>query len=664
MARFTRIVAPAVLIATALAALTVGLLVGGGAAEQPIADPGDTVRWGLPVVTVLLNLSVAGTLGALALAAFALSPSPRRGAAGEFDRALDIAAGSAAVWTVAAATSAFFTFMTIYLEPITFDDRFGQLLARFLTTTELGKSWLWAVLIAAVVTVLCFAVRNRTVLLFVTALAMAGVVQLSSQGHAGGTADHDAAVTALWMHMVGAAVWLGGLLTIVLLKKNLGHTRLLVVLERYSSLALVCFVVVAASGYVSAEIRVGQLENLATPYGLLVLAKVAALVALGAFGAFQRQFLIRRMSASAEPGRGLFWWMVTAELAFMGVASGVAAALGRTAPPQAEIVVAETAAPTPAELLTGKPLPAPIEPSTWFTAWNLDPLWSLVCGFLAFFYLAGVWRLRRRGDRWPVYRTVLWLVGVAVLFYVTCGPMNVYQDYLFSVHMLAHMMLTMLIPVLLVPGAPVTLALRTIERRTDGSRGAREWIMLAVHSRYMRVLTNPIVAAIIFAGSLWLFYFTPLFSWAVTDHVGHYWMLVHFLASGYLFALVLIGTDPIPYRAPYPARLMVLLATMAFHAFFGLAIMSSEGLLLADWYGAMGWGTDALADQRVGGGIAWSVGEIPTVALAIIVAIMWSRSDAKESKRKDRQEDRSGDAELAAYNAMLAAQAERDTTAR
>lgn len=660
MVRLTRIVAPAVLIAAAIAALVVGLLVGGGAAEQPIADPGDTVRWGLPIVTVLLNLSVAGTLGGLALAGFALSPTRRRESPGEFDLALDIAAGSAAVWTVAAGTSAFLTFLTIYLEPITFDDRFGQLLARFLTTTELGQSWLWAVVIAAGVTVLCFAVRNHTLVLFVAALALAGLVHLSSQGHAGGTADHDAAVTALWMHMAGAAVWVGGLLGIVLLKKSLGSDRLLTVLERFSSLALVCFVVVAASGYVSAEIRVGQLENLASPYGALVLAKIAALIALGGFGAFQRQFLIRRMHAAAEPGRGLFWWLVTAELAFMGLASGVAAALGRTAPPQAEIVIAETVAPTPAELLTGKPLPDAPDVATWFTAWDLDPLWSVVSGFLAFFYLAGVWRLRRRGDQWPVYRTVLWLIGIVGLFYVTCGPLNRYQDYLFSVHMLAHMMLTMMIPLLLVPGAPITLALRAIKRRTDGSRGPREWIMLTVHSRYMRVLTNPIVAAVIFAGSLWVFYFTPLFSWAVTDHVGHYWMLVHFLASGYLFVLVLIGTDPIPYRAPYPMRLVVLLATMAFHAFFGLAIMSSEGLLLADWYGAMGWGTDALADQRMGGGIAWSVGEIPTVALAIIVAIMWSRSDARETKRTDRQADRSGDAELAAYNAMLAAQAERD----
>jgi putative copper resistance protein D len=99
---------------------------------------------------------------------------------------------------------------------------------------------------------------------------------------------------------------------------------------------------------------------------------------------------------------------------------------------------------------------------------------------------------------------------------------------------------------------------------------------------------------------------------------------------------------------------------MAFHAFFGLAIMSGTGLLLSDWYGAMGWGTDALADQQLGGGIAWSVGEIPTVALAITVAVQWARSDEKESRRRDRHADRTGDAELEAYNARLAAIAEQD----
>jgi putative copper resistance protein D len=210
--------------------------------------------------------------------------------------------------------------------------------------------------------------------------------------------------------------------------------------------------------------------------------------------------------------------------------------------------------------------------------------------------------------------------------------------------------------VLLVPGAPITLALRAIRKRTDHSRGAREWIMLLVHSRYFSILSNPVVAAVLFAGSLLVFYYTPVFSWATTNHIGHQWMIIHFLFVGFLFVQTMIGVDPMPRRAAYPIRLIILLATMAFHAFFGLAILSGSGLFLADWYGAMGWdtGVAAIDDQRAGGGIAWSVGEIPTVTLAIVVAVLWYRSDTRESKRYDRKADRDGDAELVDYNAMLA----------
>ena len=132
-------------------------------------------------------------------------------------------------------------------------------------------------------------------------------------------------------------------------------------------------------------------------------------------------------------------------------------------------------------------------------------------------------------------------------------------------------------------------------------------------------------------------------------------MVIHFLVAGFLFAQVLVGIDPIPRRPPYPLRLLLLLATMAMHAFFGLSLVTGEALLLADWYGAMGrtWGLAPLADQQAGGGIAWSVGEIPTVALAILVAVMWSRSDARDAKRQDRAADRDDDAALKAYNEML-----------
>ena len=264
-------------------------------------------------------------------------------------------------------------------------------------------------------------------------------------------------------------------------------------------------------------------------------------------------------------------------------------------------------------------------------------------------------RLRKRGDKWPIHRSVLWVAGMLLLFYVTNGGVNVYEKYLFSMHMLGHMTLSMMVPLLLVPAAPITLIMRAVAKRQDGTRGSREWVLLAVHSKIGSFLANPIVAALLFAGSLWVFYYSPLFRWATVDHIGHEWMIAHFLITGYLLVQALIGVDPVPYRFPYPFRLLLLLAVMAFHAFFGLAMMTGNGLLLADWYGAMGrpWGVSAIEDQQAGGGIAWSVGEIPTVILAIAVAIQWSKQDKKETTRRDRTADRTNEAELGEYNAML-----------
>ena len=156
----------------------------------------------------------------------------------------------------------------------------------------------------------------------------------------------------------------------------------------------------------------------------------------------------------------------------------------------------------------------------------------------------------------------------------------IYSLFLFSVHMLAHMILSMAIPLLLVLGTPVTLAARAIEPRKDGSRGAREWILGAVNSRYLKVLGHPLVAAPLFGLSLIVFYYSPLFAWALEDHLGHVWMTAHFLLTGYLFNLVLLDADPHPHRPRYPLRLVVVLATMAFHAFFGLGFVSVSSFLL------------------------------------------------------------------------------------
>jgi putative copper resistance protein D len=157
-----------------------------------------------------------------------------------------------------------------------------------------------------------------------------------------------------------------------------------------------------------------------------------------------------------------------------------------------------------------------------------------------------------------------------------------------------------------------------------------------------------------------VFYYTGLFELSLRTYLGHLGMVVHFVLAGYLFVNALVGVDPSPHRPAYPQRLLLLLGTMAFHAFFGVTLMSGEVLLVPDWFGVLGrdWGPSALADQQRGGAIAWGIGEVPTIALAVIAALSWARDDERVARRRDRRVDRDGDGELDEYNAMLARLAE------
>ncbi|WP_245822879.1 cytochrome c oxidase assembly protein [Brachybacterium avium] len=169
-------------------------------------------------------------------------------------------------------------------------------------------------------------------------------------------------------------------------------------------------------------------------------------------------------------------------------------------------------------------------------------------------------------------------------------------------------------------------------------------------------MSAPPVAGVIFAGSLVIFYFSPLFELAMYDHLGHVLMTVHFLASGYLFAWVLIGIDPSTRPINPVLKLITLLATLAFHAFFGVALVSATWLVAERWYLELGmYSVDRLAlIQTRGGTIMWAISEVPTVGYAIIVAVLWMQSDDRRARQYDRKAERDGGAELAAYNAYLA----------
>ena len=627
--------------AATLLAVLIGLAIGGGAAALQFSDPGVMVRYGTPIAKALMNLGMAIAIGSLVFAAFAANEK-----SAVLRKLLNLSSAGAALWAVAGSVHFVLSFVSVSGASFSLEETFSQGLLVYATEIELGISLALNLAAAFLISILTLSISGLFGTAVTTAIGLLSLVPLALIGHAAGTENHSLAVNSLGMHLVGVVTWVGGLIALFALRKDvLGEAKDMV--GRYSSLALASFVIVGVSGLGSSYVRIPSAEGLFSPYGQMLLIKVVLLVILGSFGALYRARILSNLSA-----KGGFFKLALLEISIMGLALGMGTALARTAPPvdQGEFVV-----PTPAQLLTGEPLPPEFGFQTFFTEWKLDILWAFIALWAIGAYLLGVKKLKDRGDTWPIARTISWVAGMLLLIFTTSGSLNVYQEYLFSIHMIAHMTLTMAIPVLLVPGAPVTLLMRAVQKRADSSRGVREWVLWAVLTKYGEFISHPLVAAVNFAASLVVFYFTPLFEWATREHIGHQWMIFHFLITGYLFVQSLIGIDPGPNRVAYPIRLVMLIGVMAFHAFFGLALMGGSSLLLPDWFGAMGrtWGLPPLEDQQNGGAIAWGIGEIPTIILTIIVSVQWFKQDNRDSKRLDRASDRSGNQDLADYNQML-----------
>ena len=651
---------PLVLAAVAVVAVVIpaGLL--GGAFAAPVSgmpDAGAIVRWGLPVVRAIHDLAAASTVGLLVVAATII---PEARSTARRVTATRYAAASGVVWVVAGLVGLVFSFASMSGSSLT-DPTFGAQLQTFVFQLESLRVAAISSTMALAVTIGAAVVRRRSAMVSLAALSVLAMLPLSLTGHASGAASHDTAVNALALHLVAAVIWVGGLLALAMLRPMLGAT-LAVSVRRYSTLAGWCFVAVAVSGAASAWIRVGSIGSLATTYGALVILKVIALVVLGIAGWAQRSRVVDRIATDPLAGR-LFGRLAIIELVVMGAAFALGTALSRSAPPVPNTPVVTTDA---AYSLTGYPAPAgPLLGSDWLTVWRIDWLWFGVSVVAVALYLAGVQRMRARGDSWPVLRTIGWVLGWAIFAWATCGAPGVYGSVLFSIHMLMHMTVSMSAPILMVLAAPVTVALRTLTPRHDNTLGPRELLLGLVHSRFLGVIGNPVVAAAIFFGSLVIFYFSPLFELALRTHTGHVLMTAHFLLVGYLFVWVLVGIDPGPKRWPPSLRLIILFVTISFHAFFGVALTTGTTLLAPTFYTNLHlpWAVDLLADQRNGGAVAWGVGELPTLILALLVTLAWVRSDAVETRRLDRQADRDDDADLKAYNAHLAAISKRSSPA-
>ena len=254
-------------------------------------------------------------------------------------------------------------------------------------------------------------------------------------------------------------------------------------------------------------------------------------------------------------------------------------------------------------------------------------------------YVVGVRRLRARGDRWPVGRTIAFLGGgLGTIAVATLSGLAAYDTSLFAVHMVQHMLLSMVATVFLALGAPVTLALRTLPR---GPRGV---LLRVLHSRFAEVMSFPLIPWVLFVASPFALYFSGWYAATLDSAVLHELLHVHFLLVGSLFFWPLLGVDPVPGRSGHPFRMLLVAATLPFHAFLGVAIMSVEpdgrGLLAGEHYLPLHGLAESVYQQQLGGGLLWASGDVIGLMFLAVLLTQWMRASEREAAREDRRLDR------------------------
>ncbi|REE99038.1 cytochrome c oxidase assembly protein [Thermomonospora umbrina] len=499
-----------------------------------LSGEGAVTRWGLPLAKTAMDGAGVVTVGA-ALMAVVLLPGAD-GRLGEAARAWTTVASRAALaWAVAAVVTLVFRASSVFGVPVTdvLGGRFGEFVD-FASGNAPGLGPAVVAVLSAAASMLARGAATAGRGAWTLAVASAALLPPALTGHSASSPDHDLASTAVAVHVVAPALWVGGLLAVCVhaLRRRPDAD---VAAGRFSRMALWCYLVLAVAGVAAAVSRLPSPADLvAGPYGMLILVKCVLLSVLGLIGHRHRTSTLPRLRAGNP---GAFVRLAVGELTVMGVAIGVAVALSETPPPET---------PLPADPLTravGFPVPPPITVVDVALRWRLDLAMCLIAAVFAGLYAAGVLRLRRDGVRWPVRRTLAWCAGVLLLVVVTQSGLAKYARVMFSMHLLQNMALAGPVPLLLLLGSPLTLARRALRPAAiPGDRGPREWLAALSGSRAARFSALPPVAAVISIAAVYAPYTTPLYETAMEIPLGHSAMSLGYLALGCLCLNGLLGS--------------------------------------------------------------------------------------------------------------------------
>jgi putative copper resistance protein D len=608
----------------------------------------------VPIVKDLNLIAMITAIGLLYAIGFLLTES-RGVLSTESHRIKALAVLASMVWVVTV-IGGIFTEVANLLGAGLLDAFNTEVIRDYLFGTGLGRNQLFQ-LIAGIMTIVLIA-RAKKVgsIYFALALTMAAILLPLFSSHEASAGSHGLAIGSLLFHVGAVSLWLGGVIGLMAITPQ---ERVLSI-TRFSRMALWCAIIVGVSGGAIAWTQLHFLQGWFSRYGALVLIKIALFAILVGMGARHRRFIARGLSGAHQVLR-----LLINEAVILIAAVGIGGWLSTTEPPKSPAAI--KAAADPVLAITGIAMPP--RPTLWriLTAYVPDGTILGILILLVALYVTGVLVLSRRGDSWPVGRTIAFALAISAVDFATSGGLGVYAHFAFSYHMIAHMVLGMIAPIGFVLSAPITLALRTLPQGRGGDeRGIRGTLIRIIHSKYSVIMTNPVIALVLFDGSLFALYLTPLFGNLMRSHNGHLVMDLHFLLAGYLFFYMIVGIDPNPKKIPHIVRIIVLFAAMSIHAFFSIALLSTSTEIDGGYFASLHrpWNINVLTDQHTGGAIGWAMGEIPILLALIATFIQWMREDSREARRIDRAADRAAatgeEDELARYNKYLAKLAEAE----
>ncbi|MEP7215551.1 MAG: cytochrome c oxidase assembly protein [Anaerolineaceae bacterium] len=270
--------------------------------------------------------------------------------------------------------------------------------------------------------------------------------------------------------------------------------------------------------------------------------------------------------------------------------------------------------------------------------WEFDPLFFVFAGGSIWLYLAAGLRVNRAHPKspFPPRRVRYFIIGFAVLTFALISPVASYDTVLFSVHMWQHLLLTMVAAPLILLGTPITLALRVASPKTR-----RAVLLPLLHSRVVKALSFPVVAWLLFAGTMWLSHYSPLYDDALENAWLHRFEHLIYLMAAMMFWWQAIGLDPTPWRMNHPIRVLYVFLQMPQNSFLALSIYSSSHVIYKHYETLQRtWGPSPLADQQQAGIIMWVGGDMLFLAALCVMIVSWVKAEDLETKRQDRAQAR------------------------